>query len=290
MAARKRKRTVLRTLRKVLGLALLLPAALLLLLLLFWGNERRNYCEGSCPSWLTAGPIAHRGLCGDPGVDENSLSAFRKAVEAGYAIELDVRYTSDMVPMILHDYNMTRLFGADTQLSRLTYEEARTLTYLNSGEPLPTLEEVLALVDGQVPLLIELKAYHLPGEFEDRVVALLRAYDGPFVIQSNNPLALNYVKKLDPDIPVGLLIDDIPGLPHSRRGRILMDNLFGAICRPAFLVYNCALVEDGELDVYRTGGSVVLGYLFHEDDLTSDAWLSKVDGIIFTQKADEPDP
>ncbi len=270
-----------------LGIVAAVLLAVFAALLLFWGNYRRSCCEGACPAWLTEGPIAHRGLHGDADIDENSLSAFRLAAEAGYAIELDLRYTKDKVPMVLHDYKMGRLFGIDKQLLSLTYDEAKDLRYLNSGEPLPTLEEALALVDGQVPLMLELKEFRLPGEFEANVVELIRNYKGPFVVVSYSPFALNSIKQLAPEIPVGLLLDDIPGLPAWRPARILKDNLCCALCRPAFLVYNCAILEDGELDQLRADGIPVLGFLYSEADLASGAYLSKVDNILFAEEPDD---
>nr|MBQ4457556.1 hypothetical protein [Clostridia bacterium] len=253
----------------------------LLIALLLFGNYRRNFCSGTCPSWMKEYHFAHRGIISDANTDENSMGAFRNAVDAGYAIELDLRFTKDMIPMVIHDNNLSRMCGVDKKLSDLTYEEARQLTYLKSGEPIVALEDVLNYVAGRVPLLIEIKAYHIPGEFEENIVKILSGYDGLFAIQSYNPFALNFVKNIDPSITVGLLLDDVPGLPHYKRGRILKDNLFCFICRPAFITYNIELVEPHELDLFRTPDHIVIGFLFSEEDIEKDNYKDLVDGIVF---------
>ena len=259
---------------------LLLLASVALALLLF-GNYRRNYCSGRCPDWMRNQPFAHRGIHADESIDENSMGAFKAAVEAGYAIELDLRYTKDMVPVVSHDNDLNHLVGKDVKLSAITYEQVKTLVYLKSGEQIPSLKEVLDYIDGQVPLLIEIKAYHLPGEFEKNIVETLKEYKGLYAIQSYNPFALNYVKKLNPDITIGLLLDDVPGFPPIKSARVLKDNLFGLICRPAFITYNAKLLEAHELDVFRSEENIVFGFLFTEEDIGSDAYKSFVDGIVF---------
>ncbi len=249
--------------------------------LLLLGDYRRNYCSGECPDWMRDYPFAHRGLVCNDNMDDNSIGAFRAAVEAGYAIELDLRYTKDMVPMVSHDNDLSHSVGVKVNLSDITYEEAKTLTLLKSGEYIPSLEEVLAFVDDKVPLLIEIKAYHFPGEFESNIVEILKGYNGRFVIQSYNPFALNYVKGLAPEITIGLLLDDIPGIPIIKSARILKDNLFGMICHPAFITYNIDLIEEHELDIYRDENNLVLGFIYSEQDISKKNYYPFVDEIIF---------
>lgn len=249
--------------------------------LVFLGNYRRNYCSGNCPDWMWNQPFAHRGLHADDDIDENSMGAFKAAVEAGYAIELDLRYTKDMVPMVSHDNDLSRVVGKKVNLSDITYEEAKTLTLQKSGEKIPSLEEVLAFIDDQVPLLIEIKSYHLPGEFERNIVEILKGYTGRYAFQSYNPFALKMVKELNPNVAIGLLLDDVPGIPVIKSARILKDNLFGMVCHPEFITYNVKLLEEHELDIYRSDNNLVLGFLFTEQDINEKNYLPFVDGIVF---------
>ena len=265
---------------------LVIICALILAALLLFGDYRRDYCSGECPEWMRDRCFAHRGIHAGPNTDENSATAFQNAIDLGYAIELDLRFTKDMVPMVIHDNDLSRMTGCDRKLSSMTYAEAKELVFSKSGEKILSLEEALALVDGRVPLLIEIKAYHIPGEFEKNIVEILRRYEGQFSIQSYNPFALRYVKKLNPDITIGLLLNDVPGLSGVKRVRILKDNIFGLICHPSFISYNHVLLEEHELDSIRSDKHFVYGFVYHETDLESDDYKATVDGIIFERGFD----
>ena len=254
------------------------------LLLVFLGNYRRNYCSGECPEWMRKAYYAHRGIHASENVDENSLGAFKLAVEMGYAIEMDLRYTKDMVPMVSHDNNMLRMCGKDVNLSNIDYKDVKELTFIESGEKILSFEEFLSYIDGKVPLLIELKAYHIPGKFEENVMKILSSYKGQYAIQSYNPLALSYVKKIDPNVTIGLLYDDVPGLPHYRRARILKDNLFGMICHPAFITYNAELITEHELDLFRNDKNLVFGFTFDEKDISTKSYSDTFDSIVFERR------
>ena len=99
--------------------------------------------------------IAHRGLHSD-GVCENSLEAFRRAIEAGYGIELDVHLTADGKLCVIHDCYLSRMTGKPGVAEQLTSEELKEYR-LKDGQHIPMLPEVLELVAGRVPILIELK-------------------------------------------------------------------------------------------------------------------------------------
>ena len=99
---------------------------------------------------------AHRGLHKE-GVPENSLAAFEDACRAGFGIELDVQLSHDGEVMVFHDYTLIRMTGCDKKLCELDAKELMTLTLAGTDQTIPTLKQVLALVDGRVPLLVELK-------------------------------------------------------------------------------------------------------------------------------------
>ena len=155
-------------------------------------------------SWLVEQPIAHRGLH-NLSVPENSLGAFAKAIEAGYAIELDVQLISDGTIVVFHDNNLSRLTSNDGNLKILTKEDLKYLSLLDSDEKIPTLEETLNFVAGRVPLLIEIKNDGKVGDLEKGVLELLSKYNGKFAVQSFNPYVLEYFYKHAPEIPRGQL-------------------------------------------------------------------------------------
>ena len=109
-------------------------------------------------SWLTARPIAHRGLHdGNKAVWENTLTAFSRAVEKNYAIECDVLISKDGVPVVLHDADLRRLTGSEGKVCDKTAAQLRKLKVGGTGDHVPSLSEMLDLVKGRVPLVIELK-------------------------------------------------------------------------------------------------------------------------------------
>ena len=184
--------------------ALFIVAGILLLLVLFYFFlliPRRRRKE-TAP--FLAHPYAHRGLFG-AAVPENSLSAFREAVEAGYGIELDVQLSADGEVMVFHDESLLRMTGRDASLYSLKKSELDDLRLGESDERIPTLHEVLALVDGRVPLLVEIKSDHALGEVCRKTAAILDEYTGPYMIESFHPLALRWFRKNRPDVVRGQL-------------------------------------------------------------------------------------
>ena len=93
---------------------------------------------------------AHRGLHGEEGIPENSMAAFRKAVDAGYGIELDVQVTKDKIPVVFHDFTLQRVCGQEGKVCDYTYEELQKFHLCRSVETIPLFEDVLKLVDGNV--------------------------------------------------------------------------------------------------------------------------------------------
>jgi glycerophosphoryl diester phosphodiesterase len=157
-------------------------------------------------------PIAHRGLHG-PGRPENGLAAMRAAVEAGYGIELDLQPSADGVPMVFHDPYLMRLTGEGGAVAERTAQALGCLTLRGGEEGIPTLAQVLALVAGRVPLLIEVKDQShalgsVDGRLEAATAATLRGYDGPVALMSFNPHAVMALKDAAPGIPRGLVTCD----------------------------------------------------------------------------------
>ncbi len=163
------------------------------------GNNQNIY-----NTWLTNQPIAHRGIFDNEEVAENSLSAFKACVERGCPIEIDVRVTKDKKVVVFHDDKLCRMTDIDGYVSHLTYEEIKGAKLLKTNDTIPTLEEVLALVNGSVPLLIEIK--NIGGvTYEKELYEILRNYRGEYAIQSFSPLILEWFKLNAPMVKRGQL-------------------------------------------------------------------------------------
>src|SRR3954454_12599012 len=146
-------------------------------------------------SWLMRTPIAHRGLhAARDGRPENSLAAFAHASGLGFPAELDVRLTRDGEVVVFHDRALGRLTGAAGRVEDRAAAELRALRLLGTGERVPLLREVLDLVGGRVPLLIELKSGAPPTRLEHAVLAALDGYAGDVAVQS---FKLRTVRELD---------------------------------------------------------------------------------------------
>lgn len=157
-------------------------------------------------AWLAERPIAHRGLH-DLNRDtwENTLSAFAAAKKRGFAIECDVHMTADNVPIIFHDNALGRLTGTDGFVWQRSLKEMQSLRIGGTQDQPPTLAQTLDLIDGKVPIIIELKG--IPGYDNDLVAAVARildAYNGPAAIMSFDHWLIRLFPQYAPHIPCGL--------------------------------------------------------------------------------------
>ncbi|MEL7098159.1 MAG: glycerophosphodiester phosphodiesterase family protein [Pseudomonadota bacterium] len=159
------------------------------------------------PSFLRL-PLAHRALHG-PGAPENSRAAVRAAVAAGYGIEIDLQLSADGAAMVFHDYGLERLCGVPGTVRTTSAAALAATPLLGSDEGVPTLNEVLSTVAGEVPLLIELKDQDGAmgpdiGALEAAMAAALAGYDGPVAVMSFNPHSVARMAALAPHLPRGL--------------------------------------------------------------------------------------
>lgn len=172
-------------------------------------------------------PIAHRALhdvaAGRP---ENSRAAIAAAISAGYGIEIDLQLSSDGVAMVFHDERLERLTGARGLLGARDAAELSALKLKGGDEGIPTLSEVLDLVAGRAPLLIEIKDQDGAlgpdvGPLEQATAEALRGYAGPVAVMSFNPHSVARMARLAPQVPRGLTTEayaaeNWPGVPGSR--------------------------------------------------------------------------
>ena len=152
--------------------------------------------------------IAHRGVYDNKKIPENSILAFKKAIELKLPIELDVQLTKDNKLVVFHDNNLVRMTGYNNYVKELTLEEIRKLKLLDTKEKIPTLKEVLELVDSKVLIDIEIKNTKQTNEISYILLENLKHYKGNFIIKSFNPNIIKYLKKQEPSYTYGILISD----------------------------------------------------------------------------------
>lgn len=200
-------------------------------------------CRKGHPKWelLKKYRYAHRGFHDKPVIPENSLLAFRRAIEHGFGAELDVHLLKDGTLAVFHDSDLRRCANVDGQIEDLTLEELKQLRLEGTDEQIPTFDEVLALFESATPLIIELKTargnHHALAK---AVCERLDTYKGEFCIESFDPFALIDVKKLRPEICRGQLsmnfCKDPSGLPFYKR--VIAGNmLLNFLTRPDFIAY-----------------------------------------------------
>ena len=148
--------------------------------------------------------IAHRGYHNEEN-PENTIGAFKRAIDNGYAIELDVQLLKDGTVVVIHDNKLCRLCGEDKYISNSTLEDIKDLKVLKSEYSIPTLKEVLEFVDGKTPLLIEIKNNLKVGDLETKTYELLKNYKGEYAVQSFNPYSLEWFKNNAPNVLRGQL-------------------------------------------------------------------------------------
>ncbi len=159
-------------------------------------------------SWLRETPIAHRGYHDrNKLVWENTLSAFSRAIEAGFAIECDLQLASDSVPVVFHDDEMTRLTGIKGDVRERTSGELGLLSVGQTKDKVPTLKQLLKLCAGKVPLVLELKGREGAGiddGFAEAVLEVLEGYDGHVALMSFDHHLLRDLKTAGSPWPLGL--------------------------------------------------------------------------------------
>ena len=202
-------------------------------------------------SWLVNNYIAHRGLH-DEESPENSLSAFQKAIDKKYPIELDVRLLADNTVVVFHDEKISRMTSGDKYINNMTKEELKDYFLSNSKENIPTFKQVLDLVNGQVPLLIEIKNDGNPGELEKQTLKLLKEYNGEFAIQSFNPYVVEWFKDNAPEITRGILSSYFKGEKLACYKKFALKRmLLNKKCEPQFISYDYRNVPNRYLKKYE---------------------------------------
>lgn len=182
---------------------------------------------------------AHRGLYDNKaGVPENSIEAFLNAVEAGYAIELDVQMSNDGFLVVFHDDTLNRMAGLKEEISSLDLHEIKKVRLLGTEFKIPTFEDVLMCVAGRVPLVIEVKSTPRYKELMPALIKELKKYNGDYIIESFDPRILKWLKKNEPEIIRGQLSDKNIREVKGKIKKVLLGKMFfNFITKPDFIAY-----------------------------------------------------
>lgn len=215
----------------------MLILVLLVLLVLFLLGGRRNHPGLDA---LRGHRYAHRGLH-SPGVPENSLAAFRAAVEKGFGAELDVHLLSDGNLAVIHDSKLMRTTGREGRVEDLTTDRLKEYFLEGTAETIPEFADVLDTFAGKTPLIVELKSVDGNHAALTRAVCdMLESYPGAYCLESFDPRCVAWLKRNRPHLIRGQLAEDFTvsgnGLPWLLNFA-MTHNLLNFTTRPDFIAY-----------------------------------------------------
>ena len=227
---------------------------------------------------------AHRGLFGED-MPENRMAAFAAAVEAGYGIELDVHTTTDGVAVVHHDDSLKRICGVDKMIEQSSYDEIKDVT-LPDGSKLPLFKDVLELVDGKVPLIVELKCTKTDTRVADVASEVLKDYKGEYCVESFDPFVVRRYKKLHHEIMCGQLAGRTYLKGDSKKMlliKLCAENLlFNVISRPDFVAYDVMHKNNFSLVLCRLFGAETAFWTIRDKE-TCDMALNAKAASIFQE-------
>ena len=201
-----------------------------------------NRCRKGHPGLeaLRGHSYAHRGLH-KPGVPENSMAAFRAALDKGYGIEFDLHLLKDGNIAVIHDASLLRTAGVDVRIEDLTTEDLKNYPLEGTEETIPTFQELLDLYAGKAPLIAELKPENgNHAALCQKVADMLEAYEGPYCVESFDPRCVRWFKENRPHVIRGQLSENFvksdSKMPLWLRF-VLTHQLMNFGCVPDFTAY-----------------------------------------------------
>lgn len=218
-------------------------------------------------NWLGSQPIAHRGLYDElDGRAENSFAAFESAIALGIPFEFDVQLTSDRHAIVVHDRHLSRVTGDDISVSSCDSTTLGRLRIKSNGQPLPTLDQVLELVNGVVPIIVDVRRWglSLDSQLEHVVADCVGRYQGPLALQSFDPLAVRRLHRLVPDHPIGQISGALHSAGPLRRaiGKTMATNI---LTRPDFISYELSELPSPFVEYWRNRSGPLLTFTAHCD-------------------------
>lgn len=224
-----------------------------------WGSRRQMMKK---LDWLFNIPIAHRGLHNDK-FAENSMSAFKAAIDKGFNIEIDVHLSSDGEVIVFHDFDLKRICGIDIPTSSVNSTDLKKYRLLNTDDTIPTLKELLQLIDGKVGLLVEIKYKSIKGKnrISPKVYELIKDYKGDVAIQSFSPTVVKWFRINADEIPRGMLATAYENMKFSnivRKTLRALNRLLGdkvmKMTMPDFIAYNILSFPSPTMKRFRASG------------------------------------
>lgn len=231
--------------------------------------------------------FAHRGLFNnEENIPENSLTAFQKAIDEGYGIELDVQLTKDLVPVVVHDDNLKRVCNVDANVSDLTAHELFDYPLFNANETVPTLDQALMLIGGQVPVMVEIKVDGAQ-EFQaicEKTAEILEDYQGDCSVISFNPYVLQWFRKNQPEILRGQLSKNFTeeDANLSPTIRFLLTHLLtNFLSRPDFISYNYEDLGNTSVSLCKTIFNTPIALWTIANEETYQSFSNQFDMMVF---------
>ena len=210
------------------------------------------------PSWggMKNYPYAHRGLHNEV-LPENSMGAFEAAVNHGYGMEFDLQLTKDKKVVVHHDRSLKRVCGVDKSIGDLTYDELKEIKLEDSEYTTPLFSDVLKMVGGRVPLIIEIKNYDKISELCSLVWDELKDYKGEYCIESFHPFIVRWFKKNQPQVIRGQLMKKFTGkepegYPNPTMAWLATNLFTNCLTRPDFEAYDHKTRDNLSLKVARS--------------------------------------
>ncbi len=214
-------------------------------------------------NWIQNNLIAHRGLHSiDLSVPENSIASYTKALEKGYSIELDINVLKDGTVLAFHDHHFKRMCNDDRELRDVTYEECKNLKLLKTEEKIPKFDQVLKIINGKVPLLIELKPHGDVIFLCESFMKTIQDYQGAWAIFSFHPKVVSWFKKYHPEIIRGQISEYFKDDKKMNFiAKYLMKSLFfNRFTKPDFVSYGIYDMPNKYLDKLMKKGLTVISY------------------------------
>lgn len=222
---------------------------------------------------------AHRGLHKqDVSIAENSLPAFINAVDEGYGIELDVHLTADNRIVVFHDDDLERVCGEKKKIEDCLWAELKEMYLFDTAEHIPLLSDVLSVVNGKYPIIIELKSDFKRDELCERTLEFISAYKGDVCVESFDPRIVAWFKRNAPDVLRGQLSTTPKNLRDSIspiRAFLIGSLLTNVITRPNFVAYKIGK-KSLTMRLFKLLGGMTFGWTAHDNRCEK-----KYDSVIF---------
>lgn len=204
--------------------------------------------------------IAHRGIYNNKNIPENSILAFKEAIKNDYPIELDVQLTKDDILVVFHDKNLKRMTNCSKNVNEVTYSELKKLKLLNTNQKIPTLTDVLKIINGKVLLDIEIKKTKKVNKICTILTNELKSYNYPFIIKSFSPKIVRWFYKHNQNIIRGLLINK--NYYNGILGKIIL-----IYCKPNFLAFSKKYIDKYKLKSFYKKYPIIIWTIKNIEEL-----------------------